>query len=151
MIIRPFKSGDEKAIALIEKNCFSHPWSEAAILDEAASGSVFLVAEETDVIGYISCKLILGEGYINNIAVDSSHRKKGVAKALLSQLKHIAKQKGADFLTLEVRKSNLPAINLYSSFGYETVGERKDFYVDPTENALLLTLFLGDKNEDTCN
>ena len=151
MIIRHFKKGDEITIAKIENECFSSPWSESSICSEAESGSVFLVAEEKDIIGYISCKIILEEGYINNVAVTNSFRNRGVARLLLSSLIKEAKQKNADFLTLEVRRSNIPAQNLYRSFGFEDVGERKNFYNNPTEDALLLTLNLGDKNENSCN
>ncbi len=152
MRVRLYKTGDEGAIAKIEKECFSSPWSEDAVYSEANSGSVFLVAEyENTIVGYISCRLILGEGYINNIAVTSSHRNKGIGKLLLSALIEQAALKNAEFLTLEVRRSNLPAQNLYRSFGFKDVGVRKNFYTDPTEDALLLTLTLGDKNEDSCD
>ena len=151
MIIRHFKKGDEITIAKIENECFSSHWSESSICSEAESGSVFLVAEEKDIIGYISCKIILDEGYINNVAVTNSFRNRGVARLLLSSLIKEAKQKNAEYFTIEVRRSNIPAQNLYRSFGFEDVGERKNFYNNPTEDALLLTLNLGDKNENSCN
>ena len=51
----------------------------------------------------------------------------------------------ADFVTLEVRKSNGPAIRLYEKCGFEKAGERKNFYSTPTEDALLYTLYLKER------
>lgn len=151
MKIRKFEKEDAPYIAKIEQECFSDPWSERSIISEAESGSLFFVAEEQTITGYISCKLLLDEGYINNIAITKDYRNKGIGKMLLKTLIRAAENKKASFLTLEVRKSNTPAISLYKSLGFQEVGERKNFYCNPTEDALLLTLFLGEQNENSCH
>ena len=84
---------------------------------------------------------VLGEVSVNNIAVLDAHRRKGIAKALLQQMLLDLSQ--AQSVTLEVRKSNSPAIALYKAFGFEQVGERKNFYSQPTENAILMTKILN--------
>ena len=102
------------AIAALERECFSRPWSEAALSEELYNDTAcFLVAEGEDgtVLGYAGLHVILDEGYIEKLA----------------------------FLTLEVRASNTPAIALYEKHGFYQVGRRKDYYDDPKEDALLLT------------
>ena len=73
--------------------------------------------------------------------MDERYRKKGVGSALVRELVTYCQKHGFAFLTLEVRESNAPAISLYGSFGFIKVGERRDYYSDPTENALLMTRF----------
>ena len=82
---------------------------------------------------------MLDEVCISNVAVLPEYRRKGIAKALLNALYERVKP-NASFITLEVRESNLGAIALYSELGYKNVGMRKNFYSDPTENAILMTL-----------
>lgn len=132
------------ALAQIEKECFSAPWSEQAIREELLAGHLFLTAEDEQeqVLGYVGCQLVLDEGYITNVAVTNSARRQGVARTLLQVLRQHAQARGASFITLEVRASNLPAIRLYENAGYQIVGRRKGFYTAPKEDALLMTLTL---------
>ena len=129
------------AIAALERECFSRPWSEAALSEELYNDTAcFLVAEGEDgtVLGYAGLHVILDEGYIDNVAVDPRYRRQGVADALLDVFCRFGAEKLA-FLPLEVRASNPPAISLYEKHGFYEVGRRKDYYDDPKEDALLLT------------
>ena len=127
-------------IASLEEICFSEPWSAEGIMDSFRTGTVFLVAErDKKVLGYVGIKPVIDEGYITNVAVFPEYRRLGVAKALLKEINRLAEEKELSFVSLEVRASNQPAINLYSSFGYIKEGERKNFYRNPTENALIMT------------
>ncbi|MBR6573053.1 MAG: ribosomal protein S18-alanine N-acetyltransferase [Clostridia bacterium] len=138
--IREFKEKDEIYIAMLEKECFSEPWSEKAILDAKENNTLFVVAQaEEKIIGYAGLQIVLDEGYITNVAVTKEHRGKGVAKALMEKLFKIAEEKDLAFITLEVRESNLAAINLYKKLGFEKEGERKNFYVNPKENGHIMT------------
>jgi len=140
MIIRNAKMGDYGAIALIEKECFAHPWSEADIEASHSLDCEFLVAVRGgEVVGYCGAQVSDG-GYITNVAVSRNHRKKGVAKALISEMIRLCKLKGLPFLTLEVRVSNAPAIALYETLGFEKLGKRPNFYTDPKEDAFIYTL-----------
>ena len=130
-------------VCALEKNCFVHPWSrqsiESALENEQ---SLFYVAvEEGQVIGYIGMSFVLDEGYIYNVAVSEAHRRKGVGSALIQTLVTHAKKNNFAFLTLEVRDGNRAARSLYETFGFVKVGERKNYYTDPTENAVLITLY----------
>lgn len=130
-----------KALSEIEKECFSTPWSENALSDELTNNFArFFVAEcDGEVSGYIGAHNILGEVYITNVAVSESFRRKGIAEKLIRTLVDFCENEGMDFVTLEVRRSNEAAKKLYSKMGFEEVGERKDFYENPRENAILMT------------
>ena len=127
----------------IENECFSHPWSRESLLSELDNPtSVFFVASENNaVIGYIGMSAVIDEGYIFNVAVTESKRKRGVGSALISELVTYCKKRGFAFVTLEVRRSNQKATSLYSNFGFIRVGERKNYYRAPKEDAVLMTKF----------
>ena len=136
--IRTFKKTDEKFIAELEKECFSLPWSEQSILDAVNNNTIFFIAEENKkIIGYAGLQIILNEGYITNVAVTKTHRRKGVAKALMEKVLDFGKD--LEFITLEVRESNLAAQSLYEKMGFKKEGERKNFYQNPKENAYIMT------------
>lgn len=137
-------SGQLEDVYIIETECFSHPWSKQSLEEELNNEtSLFLVAkEENEVIGYIGMSIVIDEGYIFNVAVRESYRNKGVATALINELVTYGKKNNFSFITLEVRESNLPAISLYSKFGFIKAGERKDYYSNPKENAILMTKYL---------
>ncbi len=129
-------------IAALERACFSRPWSEESLQGELWNDSaVVIVAEGEDgtVLGYAGLQTVLDEGYINNVAVDEKFRRQGVADELIAAFVRFGQAKLA-FLTLEVRASNAPAIALYAKHGFEEVGRRKNYYDDPKEDALLMTL-----------
>lgn len=130
-------------VYIIETECFSHPWSKQSIEDELNNEtSLFLVAkEENEVIGYIGMSIVIDEGYIFNVAVRERYRNKGVATALINELITYGKKNNFSFITLEVRASNLTAVSLYSKFGFLKAGERKDYYSNPKENAILMTKY----------
>ena len=137
-------SGYLDDVYIIETECFSHPWSKQSLEEELNNEtSLFLVAkEENEVIGYIGMSIVIDEGYIFNVAVRESYRNKGVATSLINELVTYGKKNNFSFITLEVRESNLPAISLYSKFGFIKAGERKDYYSNPKENAILMTKYL---------
>lgn len=144
MRIEKMTSGHLDDVYIIETECFSHPWSKQSLEEELNNEtSLFLVAkEENEVIGYIGMSIVIDEGYIFNVAVREKYRNKGVATALINELVTYGKKNNFSFITLEVRESNLPAISLYSKFGFIKAGERKDYYSNPKENAILMTKYL---------
>lgn len=130
------KDVDAKSLNKIENECFSAPWSEESFL--SAENTRFYVYFKNDIaVGYVGIYSVLDEGYISNIAVLKEHRKNGIASKLLSEL--INNEKALSFISLEVRVSNTAAINLYKKFDFLKEGERKAFYSNPREDALILT------------
>ena len=128
-------------LAVIEKECFSTPWSENALREELENSYArFLVAVcDGEVSGYIGAHNILGEVYITNVAVSEKHRRKGMGEKLINRLISVCEIENAEFITLEVRESNKPAINLYKKMNFKDVGKRKNFYENPREDAILMT------------
>ena len=143
MRIEKMTTGHLDDVYIIETECFSHPRSRQSLEEELNNEtSLFFVAkEENEVIGYIGMSIVIDEGYIFNVAVRESYRNKGVATALINELVTYGKKNNFCFITLEVRESNLPAISLYSKFGFIKAGERKDYYSNPKENAILMTKY----------
>ena len=136
-------------IAVLERACFSHPWSEDMLREELWNDAAVIVAAEGEdgtVLGYAGLQTVLDEGYINNVAVDPRFRRQGVADELIAAFVRFGRAKLA-FLTLEVRASNAPAIALYEKHGFQEVGRRKDYYDDPKEDAILMTLEFDHETE----
>ncbi|MBQ2694568.1 MAG: ribosomal protein S18-alanine N-acetyltransferase [Clostridia bacterium] len=127
-------------IARLEAECFSQPWSENALSEELKNeNSHFLAAVSDRVLGYIGVQEICGEAYITNVAVFGEYRKEGIGRKLLNEACSGAKERGCEFITLEVRESNSAAIALYESEAFEKAGVRRNFYSSPTENGIIYT------------
>lgn len=142
--IEKMTSSHIEEIANLEKECFSSPWSADGLKSELDNNFArFYVAFSGEKIaGYIGSHNVLGEVYITNVAVFSEFRRNGIGKTLVEFLVNEMKKENADFVTLEVRKSNLNAISLYEKCGFEKVGERKNFYEKPIEDAILMTNYI---------
>ena len=95
-----------------------------------------------DTLGYVGMAYVLDEGYISNVAVRAYARRQGIGDALISALTARAAALGLSFITLEVRRSNAPAAALYGKHGFVPVGERKNYYEHPREDAVLMTKFM---------
>lgn len=132
-------------IEKIEKECFSLPWTRSQLensLPDESHEFVVALSENGDVTGYIGLMNVLDEGYIANVAVGEDYRRQGIGEKLINALIERAVRKELAFLTLEVRESNLAARSLYKKLGFLDVGKRKNYYFRPTEDAILMTLFL---------
>lgn len=127
---------DVPAVALIEKECFSEPWSAQGFLDGMDNSAVFLVAVDEDmIVGYIGMYVMVPEGEITNVAVAKEARGGGTGVALVEAMQQWAVEHGVERIVLEVRVSNDPAIHVYEKKGFTTIGVRKNFYRLPTEDA----------------
>lgn len=131
------------AVEELENTCFSHPWCRKDLDNQLTlDTSHFLVAlVDGNVAGYMGVQIFSGEGYVTNIATFPHYRRRGIAKALMCE----ALKNDMDFLTLEVRPSNIPAIELYNSFDFENMGIRRNFYSDPDEDAIIMTRYFDEK------
>ena len=125
------------AVAELERQNFSEPWPEIAVRSELTNKlSLWLVALDGEkVVGYVGSQTVLQEADMMNIAVADTHRRRGIARALVEELIH---RLDAYQLSLEVRSSNAPAIALYEALGFVQVGLRKNYYRKPKEDALIL-------------
>ena len=141
LYIAPMTDGDVSFVAEIERECFSSPWTQEGLSSELSNeNAVFFTAKlGGEIAGYMGMHTVLDECYVANVAVKNAFRRKGIGRRLLSYAEERARERGCSFISLEVRVSNTAAVSLYSSEGYEKMGERKNFYSAPTENALIMT------------
>jgi [ribosomal protein S18]-alanine N-acetyltransferase len=95
------------------------------------------------VVGYIAARVSADELHVNNIGVRAGWRRRGVGGALLSHALAAGARHGARAAVLEVRAGNLAAQAMYRGLGFETVGERKNYYKEPAENAIIMTRALA--------
>lgn len=145
MTVVPMEPNHIEALERLELECFSTPWSFDALVSELSNPlAVFRVAElDGQVAGYVGMHHIVDEGFICNIAVFPQYRRRGIAARLMESLIDYAKENDMTSISLEVRESNQIARTLYEKFQFEVVGERRNFYANPTENALIMTKTFG--------
>lgn len=139
-IIRRMTLADVDGVAAVEAATFPTPWSRDAFASEMKNVAArYLVAErDGTIIGYAGAWIILDESHITNIAVLQAERGKGIGRALTAGLMQYLSNLGAAYATLEVRKSNEVAQNLYKSLGFIKLGVRKRYYEDNDEDALIM-------------
>ncbi len=138
--VKPMSDAHIDSVVLLEKECFSTPWSRQSIIDAMTVNTKFFVFEKCEkVMGYIGISCVLDEGYVTNVAVFPSCRKKGVATALVKRVLKLRDEIGLSFVSLEVRRSNQNAISLYTKLGFIQEGVRKNFYTSPHEDAIIMT------------
>ena len=136
--VRAAIAADLPFIAALEAETFSDAAAADTLERMMADGRhVFFVCEG----GYAWYEYVLDEGYIGNIAVAPSFRRRGLGRALTEAMMADAMARGLAFLTLEVRQSNAPARALYESCGFTVVGTRRGYYEKPREDAVLMTRF----------
>lgn len=139
MTVQPLTSDMLCHVAELERQVFSHPWSEASLAllcGDTAFG--YVCFEDGVAVAYGGMLTVLDEGQITNIATHPDHRRRGYAAAVLHALLDEALARGLSFVTLEARESNVAAISLYEKLGFETVGHRPRFYTGPVEGARLM-------------
>lgn len=132
--------GDIEEVVIIEEESFSIPWSYRSFEDSLnlPYGRFYVAKIEGKVVGYIGLYLVGEDGDITNVAVLSQYRRKGIAGKLIEKVIKCAKENGVNSINLEVRPSNSSAIELYTKYGFEELGKRKNFYSKPTEDAIIL-------------
>ena len=140
MTIRSMLPADVPQIAALERLCFSDPWSEGSVAGELENElSLWLVAEEGGTVrGYIGSQSVPPDCDILNLAVAPDARRQGLGRQLLQALLDALHRRGIERVFLEVRPTNVPARALYAALGFEEIGRRKEYYVNPVEDALIL-------------
>ena len=140
VIIKPLTEEYVDQVCVLEEEAFSMPWHKESFLEMIANeNACYLVALVGDeVVASCGLRHIVGEGEITNVVTKNTMRGKGVGRQILLRLLEEGSQMGVEAFTLEVRVSNAPAIHLYESLGFVSEGVRKNFYEDPTEDALIM-------------
>ncbi len=132
---------DIDQVHAIEEACFQTPWSRQSLLDELKNACArYVVLREDDmVVAYAGVWFILDEGHITNIAVHPDKRRMGYGERVCREMIQLAANSGMNWMTLEVRRSNKAAQELYHKLGFIDVGYRKRYY-ENTEDALIMAL-----------
>jgi ribosomal-protein-alanine N-acetyltransferase len=141
--IEPLAAIDQiDEVLTIEEQSFTNPWTREMYLAELDNRGVsFCYLAKNDVnriVGFCSFWRVVDELHINNLAVSPAFRRQGVATALLERVLEDGRQLGATSATLEVRRSNEAARELYERFGFASAGVRRAYYTKPIEDAIVL-------------
>lgn len=146
---RPMLPADLDRVVVINDQSYLHPWSPELIRRELQHqwSTVLLAVEDGPggeaVLGFVVFWLVHDEVHVLNVAVAVEHRRRGVARALMLEAAARGRARGARLVTLEVRRSNAPAIALYRGLGYRDVAVRPKYYAEEGEDAIVMELPLG--------
>lgn len=155
--IRPMEAADVEAVAAIEQQSFSTPWDEATFVEMLAwtgrSKAWVLEAEpepgaEPEVVGYAILRFVQEEGELVNIAIREDLRGQHRGSQLLDGVVGRAREMGLKRLFLEVRRSNVRALEMYQARGFLVVGIRRAYYTRPVEDAKIMLLTLEATNKE---
>ena len=142
MEIRRARPDDATVIGEMEEKYFSDPWKRKDIFSYICSedGMCFVATDNGKPIAYLIGRIIAPEGEIYRIATDENHRRRGVGYRLLSYALKTERGRGLETTFLEVRSKNIAARALYESYGFESISVRKNYYKDPTDDAIIMLL-----------
>jgi ribosomal-protein-alanine N-acetyltransferase len=150
VVIEDMRLEDVPAVQLVENASFPIPWPANAFRHELTQNknAHYLVAKEGDhIVGYAGLWLSLDEAHITTFAVLPEYRRRKIGERMLLSIFERAERLGAEWLTLEVRASNLPAQRLYEKYGFRPAGIRRRYYSDNNEDAIIMwTERLRDKS-----
>ncbi len=141
LTIEVMKMQDLDEVMEVEHRCFTTPWSRYSFTHELKDNqfSHYLIARHLGkIIGYAGMWIVLDEAHVTNVGVLPEYRGEGIGELLMRSLIAMAKNRGAKKMTLEVRKNNYVAQNLYSKLGFEPVGIRRGYYLDDREDAVIM-------------
>jgi [ribosomal protein S18]-alanine N-acetyltransferase len=137
--VRRLTYADLPHVVAIERRAFPTPWSLAMFVLELSkpSGICLAAFREGRLSGYLVCSRYDTVWHIMNVAVDPDRRRVGIASTLLTRLFERVDDPDAHY-TLEVRRSNVGAMELYDRFGFRSAGVRRRYYQDNGEDAVIM-------------
>ena len=144
--LRALTAQDVPQVLVIEQTAYSHPWSQGNFGDALASGYYCVgLFEQEDLRAYLVAMPGVQETHLLNVTVAQHHQGQGLAKRLLQNWLDWSRTQGAAQVWLEVRESNVRALQVYERAGFVRVHVRKDYYpLDRTrrEHAVVMSLKL---------
>ncbi len=144
--LRRMSSDHLEQIMAIERLAYPFPWTKSMFATSLSSGDLCLILVlNEEIVGYAIVNYILDEAHLLNICISPQFEKRGLGRVLLRYLISEAKEKACMMFFLEVRQSNVQAISLYFSEGFNEVGVRPNYYPAQRgrEDAVLMTLDLS--------
>jgi ribosomal-protein-alanine N-acetyltransferase len=146
-LIRRMTAEDLPAVMDLEKASFKTPWSLELLRRELDHDwSTILLVEDPrpdgsrELLGLAIFWIVHDELHVLNVATAPKHRRRGVGRVVMEEALALARSRACSLATLEVRRSNEPAIQLYKSLGFRPVGIRPNYYVDEGEDAIVMVL-----------
>ena len=143
--IAPMQAADVRAVMRIESLSFTTSWPPSAFQSELHDNKLahYFVGRAGDpqsgqIVAYGGIWVILEDSHVTTIAVHPDWRGKKYGEQLLVRLLREAIERGASWITLEARESNVVAQNLYRKYGFVTVSTRRAYYSDNGENAVVM-------------
>ncbi len=139
--LAPMRRRHLRSVLRIESQVYPRPWSLSLFMSELALRSTrcYTVARVDGlVVGYAGFLVSGEDAHVTNIAVDPAWQRCGIGTRLLAHVVRSAVERGAHHLTLEVRVSNSAAQSLYRKFGFHPAGVRRNYYVETSEDALVM-------------
>lgn len=142
IIIKQMKPDDIDQVIKIEESAYGdHHWTKESFLNEINNELAkyySLYSPDGQLAGYAGCWHILEEAHITTIAIAPEFRRRKYAESLLKSIIDDCYLEKIKYITLEVRVSNTPAINLYQKYGFSSFGTRKGYYQNNNEDALIM-------------
>ena len=125
--------GDVDEVMAVENAAYPHPWTRGNFLESLESGyEAYLLLMNGALAGYFVVMKVVDELHLLNITVRASLQGKGLGRMLLDRVSALARERNMASILLEVRPSNVRAMDIYQRYGYTTIGRRKAYY--PTAN-----------------
>lgn len=140
IVIEKMKPEHLQEVYEIEKKSYISPWPMSIFLNELKNKYSYYIVLKIDgkIVGYAGMNCIMQDAHITNLTVHPQFRRRGFGEILLLCLIHHTISIGARWITLEVRVSNIAAINLYKKYNFREAGMRKNYYLDTNEDALIM-------------
>jgi len=147
--VRAPQPGDVRALEQAERECFTDPWPGQFFVSEMFAPGRYhrvLVDQGGELMGYLFAAWQYLDLHVLKIATLPEYRRSGLARRLMDMAERHVDQVGGDSITLEVRESNDPALDLYDFLGYRRVARRRHYYADG-EDAIVMTKNISLLNE----
>ncbi len=134
---------DIPTVMSVERQCFPTPWSENAYQTELSNqcAEYFVAWAAGELVGYAGMWVIMDEVHITTLGVAADSRGRRIGERLLVRVIDASRERNAQRITLEVRKSNSVARALYAKYGFQEAAIRKAYYSDNDEDAIIMWLY----------
>ena len=140
-LLRPMNRDDLGFIMQIEQVSYEFPWTQGIFEDCLRVGYRCLALEvDNEVSGYAIFSIVAGECHVLNVCIASRYRSQGLGRFIMENILYDARAAEATIIYLEVRPSNVVAIDLYTALGFKQIAIRKGYYParEGREDALIL-------------
>jgi len=138
--VRDMTHDDIDVVVAMENASYTVPWSEATFrgLLRRRDADMIVLHSGTEIVGYAAFWAVLDQGELGNVAIAARWRGRGLGAQLVAEIIRRAARRGVRDVFLEVRPLNSSARRLYERFGFVLVGKRRNYYQEPTEDALVM-------------